>query len=215
MVTISRVDRSGAIEGDFRHCASRRRQQQISDGHDEEQTVYSLARELQSTSMEELRHNSSLTSCRAAIQPGLIRIDPPRSTLWRRLTIDGEKPHPSASCAARGGTSKQPARALAGRKLSITSSLSGLRHLVLLPTAHSSFRRLHHDSLTLCPETKDRLFGTLAAVLALAYTIPNLDFEADATKIRETMLPHLCQSRQQFRGSKLSTRMASSAARQT
>ena len=145
-------------------------------------TVYSIARNSTATSMEAYAKELTdfLLSRNPQVSSAAIRIE---STLWRRLTVNGE-PHPTTFM--RGSNELQTAHVerAQGSEFQIHS---GLDNLVLLKTANSSFEGYIKDSLTTLPETKDRLFGT-AVRAEWQYTSTDLDFETVRTKIRETML---------------------------
>jgi urate oxidase len=145
-------------------------------------TVYSLARSSKATSMEDyakeladflLKRNPQVTSAS-------IRIE---STMWKRLTVDGE-PHPTSFMRGSGELQTTSVERTQTGGFHI---LSGFDNLVLLKTAHSSFEGYIKDSLTTLPETKDRLFGT-AVRAEWQYTSSAFDFEEVRTKLRETML---------------------------
>lgn len=145
-------------------------------------TVYSLARSSTATYMEDyaqelagflLEHNAQVSSASIHIE----------STLWKRLTVDGE-PHPSAFMRGSGElqtTSVERSRA------GLVQIVSGLENLVLLKTANSAFEGFIKDPLTTLPETKDRLFGT-AVSAEWRYTSASLDFDATRFHLREAML---------------------------
>jgi urate oxidase len=145
-------------------------------------TVYSLARSSQATSMEEYAKELAdfLLSRNPQVASASINIE---STLWKRLEIDGD-PHPSAFM--RGNNERQTTT-VERRQNGAFSILSGFDDLVLLKTANSSFEGFIKDSLTTLPETKDRLFGT-AVRAEWRYTSSNLDFDSVRTTLRETML---------------------------
>jgi len=109
-----------------------------------------------------------------------IRIE---STLWKRLTVDGE-PHPTAFM--RGSNELQTTSVERAQKGAF-HVLSGLDNLVLLKTANSGFEGYIKDSLTTLPETKDRLFGT-AVSAEWRYTSANLNFDPVRTTLREVLL---------------------------
>jgi urate oxidase len=145
-------------------------------------TVYSLARSSKAISMEEFAKELAgfLLGRNPQVQSAAVNIE---STLWKRLTVDGE-PHPSAFM--RGSNELQTTnveRAQGG----LSHILSGLDNLVLLKTANSGFEGYIKDSLTTLPETKDRLFGT-AVSAEWRYTPTSLDFDAVRVTIRETLL---------------------------
>ena len=145
-------------------------------------TVYSLARSSNATSMEEFAKELTdfLLERNPQVESTEINIE---STLWKRLTVDGE-PHPSAFM--RGSNELQTAkveRAQGG----VFHLLSGLNNLVLLKTANSGFEGYIKDSLTTLPETKDRLFGT-AVSAEWRYTSADMDFDALRVTLRETLV---------------------------
>jgi urate oxidase len=118
-------------------------------------TVYFVARQSKSTSMEDyakelagyiLARNPQVASAEVSIQ----------STLWKRLTVDG-KPYPTAFM--RGSDERQTTTVLGARDEAF-SIRSGLDRLTLLKTAQSAFTGYIKDSLTTLPETTDRLFAT-------------------------------------------------------
>jgi urate oxidase len=145
-------------------------------------TVYSLARTSKATSMEEYAKELAdfLLGRNPQVESVSIRIE---STLWKRLTIDGE-PHPSAFM--RGSNELQTTSVERAQKGAF-HVLSGLDNLVLLKTANSGFEGYIKDSLTTLPETKDRLFGT-AVSAEWRYTSANLNFDTVRTTLRETLL---------------------------
>jgi urate oxidase len=145
-------------------------------------TIYSLARTSKATSMEEYAKELAdfLLGRNLQVESASIRIE---STLWKRLTVDGE-PHPSAFM--RGSTELQTTSVERTQKGTF-HVLSGLDNLVLLKTANSGFEGYIKDSLTTLPETKDRLFGT-AVSAEWRYTSANLNFDTVRTTLREALL---------------------------
>jgi urate oxidase len=145
-------------------------------------TVYSIARSSQATSMEDYAKELAdyLLGRNLQVDSASIRVE---SALWKRLTIDG-KPHPSAFM--RGSGEAQTTKVERAQRDSF-HILSGLDNLVLLKTANSGFEGFIKDSLTTLPETKDRLFGT-AVSATWRYLTPELPFDRIRAKLRETML---------------------------
>jgi urate oxidase len=145
-------------------------------------TVYSLARTSKATSMENFAKELAdfLLGRNLQVESASIRIE---STLWKRLTVDGE-PHPSAFM--RGSNELQTTSVERAQKGAF-HVLSGLDNLVLLKTANSGFEGYIKDSLTTLPETKDRLFGT-AVSAEWRYTSANLTFDTVRTTLREVLL---------------------------
>jgi urate oxidase len=145
-------------------------------------TVYSLARSSKAVSMEEFAKDLAdfLLGRNPQVQSAAVSIE---STLWKRLTVDGE-PHPSAFMR---GSSELQTTSVERAQDGTPHVLSGLDNLVLLKTANSGFEGYIKDSLTTLPETKDRLFGT-AVTAEWRYTSTNLDFDAVRATLRETLL---------------------------
>jgi len=118
-------------------------------------TVYFVARQTKSTSMEcyaqelvdyILTRNPQVSSAEVIIE----------STLWKRLTVDG-KPFPTAFM--RGSDERQTTTVARAQNAPFTIT-AGLDRLTLLKTSNSAFAGYIKDSLTTLPETTDRLFGT-------------------------------------------------------
>jgi urate oxidase len=145
-------------------------------------TVYSLARSSKAVSMEEFAKDLAdfLLGRNPQVQSAAVSIE---STLWKRLTVDGE-PHPSAFMR---GSNELQTTSVERAQDGTPHVLSGLDNLVLLKTANSGFEGYIKDSLTTLPETKDRLFGT-AVTAEWRYTSTNLDFDAVRATLRETLL---------------------------
>jgi urate oxidase len=145
-------------------------------------TVYSLARSSKATSMEEFAKELAdfLLGRNPQVESAAIHIE---STLWKRLTVDGE-PHPSAFMRGSNELQTTSVERTQGGTFHI---LSGLDNLVLLKTANSGFEGYIKDSLTTLPETKDRLFGT-AVSAEWRYTSADIDFDATRATLRETLL---------------------------
>jgi urate oxidase len=149
-------------------------------------TVYFVARESKSTSMEcyaqelidhILTRNPQVSSAEVVIE----------STLWKRLTIDG-KPFPTAFM--RGSDERQTTTVSREQNSPFTIT-AGLDHLTLLKTSNSAFTGYIKDPLTTLPETTDRLFGT-ALKAEWPYTpegiSAGIDFNKVRTHIREVMI---------------------------
>ncbi|RSL15745.1 urate oxidase [Edaphobacter aggregans] len=145
-------------------------------------TVYSIARNSTATSMEAYAQELTdfLLSRNPQVSSAAIRIE---STLWRRLTVNGE-PHPTTFM--RGSNELQTTHVERAQDSEFQIH-SGLDNLVLLKTANSGFEGYIKDSLTTLKETSDRLFGT-AMRAEWHYTTTNLDHEAVRATIREAML---------------------------
>jgi urate oxidase len=145
-------------------------------------TVYSLARSSTATSMEEyamelvdflLGRNPQVSFAQVQIA----------STLWKRLTVDGE-PHPDTFMRGSGELQTTQVERAQGGAFKIAS---GLQDLVVLKTAKSGFEGYIKESLTTLPETSDRLFGT-AVRAEWVYVSDKIDYDAVRSNIRETIL---------------------------
>jgi urate oxidase len=145
-------------------------------------TIYSIARSSSATTMEDYAKELAdfLLGRNPQVESTAIRVE---STMWKRLTVDGE-PHSSSFMRGSGELQTTCVERAQGGAFHI---LSGLDNLVLLKTANSGFEGFIKDSLTTLPETKDRLFGT-AVSAEWRYTSPSLDFDAVRTTLREAML---------------------------
>ena len=101
-------------------------------------TVYSIARRSQATSMEDYAKELAdyLLGRNLQVDSASIRVE---SALWKRLTIDGN-PHPSAFM--RGSGEAQTTKVERAQRDSF-HILSGLDNLVLLKTANSEIGRAH------------------------------------------------------------------------
>ena len=156
-------------------------------------TVYFVARESKSTSMEEyaqelidyiLTRNPQVSSAEVVIE----------STLWKRLTVDG-KPFPTAFMR---GSDERQTTTVARAQNSAFTIVSGLDRRTLLKTSNSAFTGYIKDPLTTLPETVDRLFGTALKAewpytpeaIASAAASPDhaIDFNKVRTHIREVMI---------------------------
>jgi urate oxidase len=174
------------LTGDFDTAHTHGDNSQILPTDTMKNTVYFVARESKSTSMEEfaqelidyiLTRNSQVSSTEVVIE----------STLWKRLTVDG-KPFPTAFM--RGSDERQTTTVARqqGEPFSITA---GLDRLTILKTSQSAFTGYIKDPLTTLPETVDRLFGT-ALKAEWPYTAKaiaaGIDFNKVRDHIREVMI---------------------------
>ena len=141
-------------------------------------TVYYVARDSKAVSMEDyakelvdyiLSRNPQVATVEVSIE----------STLWKRLTVDGE-PYPTGFM--RGSDEKQTTRVSRGlgEDFRITS---GLAELNILKTAQSGFVGYIKDSITTLPETTDRLLGT-SVTATWPYTAAAIECGIDFNKVR-------------------------------
>jgi len=149
-------------------------------------TVYFVARQSTATSMEAyalelidyiLTRNPQVASAEVVIE----------STLWKRLTIDGEL-YPTAFM--HGSDERQTAR-ITKSKNGTTAITSGLDRLTIMKTANSGFVGYIKEPLTTLPETTDRLFAT-ALKAEWPYTpeaiAEGIDFDKARNHLREALL---------------------------
>jgi urate oxidase len=170
------------LRGDFRSAHLEGDNSSILPTDTMKNTVYSIARSSQATSMEDYAKEliDFLLGRNPQVSSVAVRIE---STMWKRLTVDG-KPHDSAFM--RGSDERQTTsveRAQGGA----FKIVSGLDNMVILKTAKSGFEGYIKDSLTTLPETKDRLFGT-ALTAEWSYGTDVFDYDAGRAMLRETML---------------------------
>jgi urate oxidase len=145
-------------------------------------TVYFIARNSKSTSMEgyAMELADFLLARNPQVSSAAIRIE---AALWKRLDVEGA-PHPTAFMHGSEEIQTTHVERAQDGEFHI---LSGLDNLVILKTANSGFEGYIKDSLTTLKETNDRLFGT-AVRAEWHYTKHDLDFDAVRTTVRETML---------------------------
>jgi urate oxidase len=149
-------------------------------------TVYSVARDSKSTSMEDyakelvdflLGRNAQVSDVEVVVE----------STLWKRLTVDG-KPYPTAFM--RGSDERQTTTVSRTQDGSFAIT-SGLDNLTVLKSAQSCFVGYIRDSLTTLPETTDRIFAT-ALTAAWKYTdaalSEGIEFDKVRGHLREAMI---------------------------
>ena len=149
-------------------------------------TVYFVARESKSTSMEEyaqelidyiLTRNPQVSSAEVVIE----------STLWKRLTVDG-KPFPTAFM--RGSDERQTTTITRAQNQPFNIT-AGFDHLTILKTSNSAFTGYIKDPLTTLPETTDRLFGTALKAewpYSAAAIEAGIDFNKARTHLREALI---------------------------
>lgn len=149
-------------------------------------TVYSLARDSQAASMEDYAKElvDFLLSRNPQVETAEVIIE---STLWKRLTIDGQ-PFPSAFMR---GSDERQTTTVSRTQTGTFAITSGLDRLTIMKTANSAFTGYIRDSLTTLPETTDRLFAT-ALKAEWPYTeaaiAEGIDFNKVRTHLREALI---------------------------
>ena len=174
------------LTGDFTTAHTLGDNSQILPTDTMKNTVYFVAHQSKATSMEAyaqelvdyiLTRNPQVSSAEVVIE----------STLWKRLTIDGQ-PFPTAFM--RGSDERQTTTVSRHQNQPFTIT-SGLDRLTILKTANSAFTGYIKDALTTLPETTDRLFGT-ALKAEWPYTpeaiSAGIDFNKVRRHLREVML---------------------------
>ena len=142
-------------------------------------TVYSLAHDSHTTSIEDFAKElvDFLLSRNPQVSAAEVVIE---SVLWKRLTVAGE-PFPTAFM--RGSNEIQTATV--SRKQNEPFAItSGLDDLTVLKSANSGFTGYIKDSLTTLPETTDRIFCT-ALKAEWTYTAQSIAQGIDFNKVRE------------------------------
>ncbi len=149
-------------------------------------TVYSIARDSQAASMEDYAKElvDFLLSRNPQVETAEVVVE---STLWKRLTIDGQ---PIPSAFMRGSDERQTTTVSRTQNGTLTI-ISGLDRLTVMKTANSAFTGYIKDSLTTLPETTDRLFAT-ALKAEWPYTeaaiAEGIDFNKVRTHLREALI---------------------------
>jgi urate oxidase len=149
-------------------------------------TVYSVARDSKTGSMEDYAKElvDFLLSRNPQVSEAEVTIE---STLWKRLTVDGA-PFPTAFMR---GSDERQTTAVSRAQGAAFAITSGLDRLTIMKTAQSAFTGYIKDSLTTLPETTDRLFAT-ALKAQWPYTpaaiAAGIDFNKVRTHLRETMI---------------------------
>ena len=174
------------LTGDFTTAHTLGDNSQILPTDTMKNTVYFVAHQSKATSMEAyaqelvdyiLTRNPQVSSAEVVIE----------STLWKRLTIDGQ-PFPTAFM--RGSDERQTTTVSRHQNQPFTIT-SVLDRLTILKTANSAFTGYIKDALTTLPETTDRLFGT-ALKATWPYTAAaievGIDFNKARTHLREALI---------------------------
>ncbi len=145
-------------------------------------TVYSVARNSNATSMEDyakelvdflLRRNPQVSTVSVSVE----------GAMWKRVSIDGI-PHPTSFMR---GSGEVQTTTVSRERTGDFHIHSGLKDLVVMKTADSGFEGYIKDELTTLKETDDRLFCT-AVSADWRYTSAGLDFDETRKTLREAML---------------------------
>jgi len=159
------------LQGDFDSCFVEGDNSRILPTDTMKNTIYSLARTSNADSMEEfakelieflLQRNPQVSSAEVHIS----------EKAWDHLESRG-KAHPTTFVQTSTDTHTAKVTRARGQEFLVTS---GLKDLIIMKTAGSSFEGYIEDSLTTLPPTGDRLLGTGAS------------FDSLRMKIRETLM---------------------------
>ncbi|MBD2766472.1 urate oxidase [Hymenobacter sp. BT664] len=175
------VSVSVALTGDFDAAHTLGDNSRILPTDTQKNTVYALARE---------HFTSSIEAFGLTLSQHFLSRNPPVSQvrielvehLWQRLAFDGV-PHPHSFTG--GGSEKRTTvvtRTAAGPAVS-----SGLKGLLLLKTTDSAFVGYPKDEFTVLPETSDRILATECEA-SWNYVTTELDFDSRHQQIRQSLL---------------------------
>jgi urate oxidase len=166
------------LTGDFTTAHTLGDNSQILPTDTMKNTVYFVARQSKSDSMEAyaqelidyiLTRNPQVSIAEVVIE----------SSLWKRLTIEG-KSYPSAFMR---GSDERQITTVSREQGGPVKIISGLDRLTVLKTSHSAFHGYIKDALTTLPEATDRLFGT-ALKATWPYTAEAIASGIDFNKVR-------------------------------
>jgi urate oxidase len=170
------------LEGDFERCFTVGDNSKILPTDTIKNTVYSLGRSSTATCMEQfakeltahfLEHNPQLTAASVEIE----------EKKWAHVVVN-DKLQPTTFQQSGPESFTTQVTQKRGEGLQIQS---GIRGLVILKTARSSFAGYIKDPLTTLKESHDRLFGT-EAMAVWTYDRADLPFAALRADILRTLL---------------------------
>ncbi|MGB7281179.1 MAG: urate oxidase [Candidatus Acidiferrum sp.] len=170
------------LQGDFASCFVAGDNSKILPTDTMKNTVYSLAKNSSTESIEEFGKELAAFFLRRNAQVSAARITLSEKN-WEHLHTGG-KPHPTTF--VQSSAECQTSEIAATRDNAPTVS-SGLENLVIMKTADSEFAGFLKDSLTTLPESTDRLLGT-SVHTRWRYSSPDVPFVSLRNKIREILL---------------------------
>jgi urate oxidase len=170
------------LHGDFESCFTEGDNSRILPTDTMKNTVYSLARESQTETLEEfamelaaylLTNNPQVTKASAEIE----------EKSWKQMLVDGA---PHATTYQLTGPEAQTTQVVMerGQEPAITSGIDGL---VILKTTHSEFTGYIKDRLTTLPESTDRIFATRATA-TWEYSSQPANFNTTRTAVLDALL---------------------------
>jgi len=170
-----------SLEGDFETAYTQGDNTKILPTDTQKNTVYALAREHFTGSIEDF--GTCLASYFLGNNPQVWQVQVQITEhLWSRMAFDGH-PHPHAY--ASGGAEKRTTLITQNRD-TITVS-SGFKDLLILKTTDSGFENYIKDRYTTLKETSDRILATQCEASWL-YATESLDFNTVYNSIRNTLL---------------------------
>ena len=147
------------LSGDFETAHTHGDNSKILPTDTMKNTVYSVARDSKSVTIEEfaMELGDYLLTNNPQVSGALVEIE---EKAWERIVIDGT---PESTTFRLGGSELHTVRAVRdqGREWSVRSGIDGL---VILKTTKSEFTGYIKDKLTTLKPATDRIFGTRATV---------------------------------------------------
>lgn len=175
------VSVSVSLQGDFETAHTAGDNSKILPTDTQKNTVYALAKENFTGSIEDFGITLAAHFIRNNPQVGTVRIELIEH-LYRHLSFDG-KQHPHA-CISSGNEKHTAVVEQSGEQVRVTS---GIRDLLILKTTDSGFEQYIKDEYTTLKETGDRILATQCEVEWL-YAAAEEDFQGLYTAIREQLL---------------------------
>jgi urate oxidase len=171
------------LQGDFETCFTVGDNSKILPTDTMKNTVYSLARQSSSESMEDFAKGlvDFLLSRNPQVSNAEVSVS---EKAWDHLRAGNGTTHQTTFVQSSGEL--QTTHVTRGQTGTFVV-VSGLENLVIMKTAGSAFEGYIKDSLTTLPESADRLFGT-AVRANWTYTKTDLAFGALRAKIRGILL---------------------------
>jgi urate oxidase len=170
------------LYGDFENSFTAADNSKILPTDTMKNTVYSIARGSQATTIEEFAMELGDYLLGNNPQVSKVSIDVEEKT-WERMLVDG---NPEATTFRLGGPEAQTVDAVREREGAWTIT-SGVDGLTILKTTQSAFTGYIKDKLTTLKPATDRIFGTRATV-TWDYDSPTEDFAAVRRRVIAALL---------------------------
>jgi urate oxidase len=170
------------LHGDFETCFTKGDNSKILPTDTMKNTIFYLARESQTTTLEEFA--IELVEYLVANNPQVSKVSAEiEEKSWKQILVDGV---PHATTYHMTGPELQTTEVSRERdgKLKISSGIDGL---VILKTTNSAFTGYIKDKLTTLPESTDRIFATRTTV-TWEYLEPPANFAAARSAALATLL---------------------------